>query len=463
MLHRLVMSSEVIGAMNPCRNLILVAFRHPELLPRLVGSTHTNVLHLGAARQPVALTRGASMEVIHERCCGLDVHKKLVVACVITPRAKQIRSFGTMTRDLLSLADWLAQCQVTHVAMESTGVYWEPVYNLLEDDFTLLLVNARHIKMVPGRKTDVKDAQWIAELLQHGLLKASFIPPRPQRQLRELTRYRRSVIRERAQVVNRIHKVLEGANIKLGAVATDIVGASGRAMLSALVSGETDPEVLADLAKGQLRDKIPALREALRGLIQHHQRFMLESQLRHLNFLEEEIARLDEEVESRLRPFEDAVQRLDQIPGIGQRTAQDVLAEIGTDMTPFPTAAHLASWAKLCPGNNESAGKRKSGRTGKGNPWLKSALTEAAKSASRTKNTYLSAQRRRIAARRGKNRASIAVAHSILTSIYHMLRDGTTYRELGGNYFDERNRHYVVHRSVRRIERLGYRVTLEAA
>ena len=403
------------------------------------------------------------MEVIHERCCGLDIHKKLVVACVITPKAKQIRSFGTMTRDLLALGDWLAENQVTHVAMESTGVYWEPVYNLLEDDFTLLLVNARHLKMVPGRKTDVKDAQWIAELLQHGLLKASFIPPRSQRQLRELTRYRRSVIRERSRVVNRIHKVLEGANIKLGSVASDIVGASGRAMLSALVAGETDPEVLADLAKGQLRDKIPALREALWGLVQQHQRFMLQSQLRHLDFLEEEIARLDEEVEARMRPFEEAVERLDQIPGIGQRTAQEVLAEIGTDMTPFPTAAHLASWAKLCPGNNQSAGKRKNGRTGKGNPWLKSALTEAAKSASRTKDTYLSAQRRRIAARRGKNRASITVAHSILTSIYHMLRNGTTYQELGGNYFDERNRHYVVHRSVRRIERLGYRVTLEAA
>jgi transposase len=307
----------------------------------------------------------------------------------------------------------------------------------------------------------VRDAQWIGELLQHGLLKASFIPPRPQRQLRELTRYRRSVTQERSRVVNRIHKVLEGANIKLGSVASDIVGASGRAMLSALVAGETDPEALADLAQGKLRDKIPALREALRGLVQHHQRFMLQSQLRHLDFLEEEIARLDEEVEARMRPFEETVERLDQIPGIGQRTAQDVLAEIGTDMTPFPTAAHLASWAKLCPGNNQSAGKRKSGRTGKGNPWLKSALTEAAKSASRTKDTYLSAQRRRIAARRGKNRASIAVAHSILNSIYYMLRDGTTYRELGGNYFDERNRHYVVQRSVRRIERLGYRVTLE--
>jgi transposase len=403
------------------------------------------------------------MEVVHERCCGLDIHKKLVVACVITPKGRQIRSFGTVTRDLLSLADWLAENQVTHVAMESTGVYWEPVYNLLEDDFTLLLVNARHIKMVPGRKTDVKDSQWIAELLRHGLLKASFIPPRPQRQLRELTRYRRSIIRERAQVVNRIHKVLEGANIKLGSVASDIVGVSGRAMLLALVSGETDPEVLSDLAKGQLRDKIPALREALRGLVQHHQRFMLQSQLRHLDFLEQEIARLDEEVESRMRPFEEAVERVDGIPGIGQRTAQEVLSEIGTDMSAFPTAAHLASWAKLCPGNNQSAGKQKNGRTGKGNAWLKSALTEAAKSAARTKNTYLSAQRRRIAARRGKNRASIAVAHSILTSIYHMLRNGTTYRELGGNYFDERNRHYVVQRAVRRIERLGYSVTLDAA
>jgi transposase len=348
--------------------------------------------------------------------------------------------------------------------MESTGVYWKPIYNLLEElDMTVLVVNAAHIKAVPGRKTDVKDAEWIAQLLRHGLLKASFIPERPQRELRELVRYRRSLIQQRSQQVNRIQKVLEGANIKLGSVATDVVGVSGRAMLSAMLSGTSDPKALAELAKGRLRNKRPALEAALEGLVGPHQRLMLQSLLRHLDFLDTEIGRLDEEVSSRMRPFEAAIEQLDEIEGVGVSTLQDVLAEIGTDMSRFPTAEHLSSWAKVCPGNHESAGKRKSGRSGHGNRWLRSALVEAARAAARTKGTYLSAQYRRIAARRGDKRAILAVAHSILVTIYHMLRDGTPYRQLGGNYFDERDRIHVVQRAVRRIERLGYKVTLEAA
>ena len=403
------------------------------------------------------------MEVVYERCCGLDVHKKSVVACVITPQGPQIRRFGTMTRDLLMLADWLSQQEVTHVAMESTGVYWKPVFNLLEDDFELIVANAHHIKVVPGCKTDVKDAEWIADLLRHGLIRGSFIPDRTQRELRELLRYRRRLIQQRAQVVNRVHKVLEGANIKLSSVATNVVGASGRAMLEAMIQGENDPEALATLARGKLRDKRPVLQEALRGLMGSHQRMMLQSQLRHLDFLDQEIAQLDEEVDTRTTPFNEAVQQLDRIPGIGPRAAEQVLGEIGLDMSRFPTAYHLSSWAKLCPGNYESAGKRKSGRAGKGNPWLTSALIEAAWSAARTKDTYLSAQYRRIAPRRGSKRAIKAVAHSIIVSIYHMLKEGTPYRELGGNYFDNRNRQSTVQRSVRRIERLGYRVTLQLA
>jgi transposase len=403
------------------------------------------------------------MEVVYERCCGLDVHKKTVVACVIAPEGKETRTFNTMTKDLLALADWLAEHQVTHVAMESTGVFWQPIYNLLEADFTLLVVNAYHIKVVPGRKTDVKDAEWIADLLRHGLMRRSFIPDRPQRELRELVRYRRNLIRQRAQVVNRIQKVLEGANIKLSAVATNVVGASGRAMLEAMIEGNQDPQVLAALAKGRMRKKQSALEEALRGLMGPHQRMMLQSQLRHLDFLEEEIAGLSKEVATRMLPFKTAIEQLDGIPGVGLRTAEDVLAEIGVDMTRFPTADHISSWAKLCPGNNESGGKRKSGRSGRGNPWLRSALVQAAWAAVATKGTYFSAQYHRIAPRRGSKRAILAVAHSLLVTIYSMLRDGASYQDLGGNYFDERSRQATIRRAAQRIERLGYNVTLEAA
>lgn len=404
------------------------------------------------------------MEVICPRCCGLDVHKKTVVACIITPEGQESRTFSTMTKDLLLLADWLAQCEVSHVAMESSGVYWKPVYNLLEGTgLTLLVVNAQHIKAVPGRKTDVRDAEWIASLLRHGLVRGSYIPDRPQRELRELVRYRRTLIQERAQVVNRIQKLLEGANIKLSSVASDVVGVSGRAILESMVQGIQDPQVLANLAKGKLREKRVALEEALRGLMGTHQRMLLQSHLRHLDFLGAEIAGLDGEVATRMTPFEGALSQADSVPGIGLRTAEAILAETGVEMSRFPTAAHLSSWARVCPGNNESGGKHRRTSTGRGNPWLRSALVEAAWAAARTRGTYLSAQYHRLAARRGAKRAIVALAHTILVILYHLLRTGKTYQDLGSNYFDERRHQHVLHRAVARIERLGYRVSLEAA
>ncbi len=404
------------------------------------------------------------MQVVYDRCCGLDVHKRTVVACVYTPAGKETRTFSSMTEDLLKLADWLTEEAVTHVAMESTGVYWQPVYNLLEGlGLELLVVNAQHIKAVPGKKTDVKDAEWIAELLRHGLLRGSYIPERPQRELRELVRYRTTLVRQRSQVVNRIQKVLEGANIKLSSVASNVVGVSGRAMLEALIAGIEDPQALAGLAKGTLRQKRQALESALRGLMGPHQRLMLTSLLRHLDFLDDEISRMDQEIAERMRPFDEALQRLDTIPGMGRRAAEEVVAEIGIDMSRFPTAGHLASWSHMCPGNNESAGKRKSGGTGSGNPWLRSVLVEVSWAAARTRQTYLAAHYHRLAARRGGKRAVVAVGHTILVIIYHILRDGAVYQELGGNYYDERDRQAAVRRAVHRVERLGYKVTVEAA
>lgn len=407
---------------------------------------------------------GEEMDVVCERCCGLDVHKRTVVACIITPKGKEIRTFNTMTRSLLEMADWLEGGGVTHVAMESTGVYWKPIHNLLESfEFKLLVVNAQRVKGVPKRKTDMKDAEWIATLLRHGLLQGSFIPDRSHRELRELVRYRRNLIRQRSQVVNRIQKVLEGANIKLSTVVADVVGVSGRAMLEAMIQGIEDPATLADLARGRMQKKRPALQEALHGSMGAHQRMALASQLRHIDFLDGEIARTDEEVSRQMVSSEEALQRLDGIPGVGRRTAEEVIAEIGTDMSRFPTAGHLASWVRICPGNNESAGKRSSGSTGQGNIWLRDALVEAAWAASRTRATYLSAQFHRLAARRGKKRALIAVAHTILTIIYSMLRNGTEYQDLGANYFDQREKEAVARRAVRRLEKIGYKVKLEAA
>ena len=406
------------------------------------------------------------MDVVYERCCGLDIHKKTVVACLVLPGpggapAKEVRTFGTMTADLLALADWLAGAGCTHVAMESTGVYWKPIYNLLEGGFELLLVNARHVKAVPGRKTDVRDCEWIADLLRHGLLRGSFVPDRPARELRELTRYRTSLVRERAAEVNRLQKTLEGANIKLAAVATDLRGRSAREMLASLVAGSVDAAAIAQLARGRMREKIPVLERALTGRLGEHQRFLLARQLAHIDFLDEAIEQVSAEVAERVRPFQDALERLDTIPGIGRWTAEVILAEIGADMARFPTAGHLASWAGMCPGNNESAGKRKSGRTRKGSPWLRSALTEAAQAASRKRDGYLAAQYHRLATRRGKKRAVVAVGHTILEIVHHLLAGGTTYRDLGGHYFDERDRQAVERRLVGRLEGLGYKVTLE--
>ena len=401
------------------------------------------------------------MDVVNERCAGLDVHKKTVVACVITPKSKETRTFGAMTNELIEMGDWITNQGVTHVAMESTGVYWKPVYNLLEMlDLKILLVNAQHIKAVPGRKTDVKDAEWIADLLRHGLLRASYIPDRNQRELRELVRYRRSLTQEKARVINRIQKILEGANIKLSSVASDVVGVTGRAMLTAICEGVDDPEELSYLIKGRLNSKKAALKEAMKGLIGPHQRIMLRSQLSHLEFLEQEIEKISQEVAARMASVEDVIVRFDAIPGVGRRAAEDILAEIGPDMSRFPTSGHLASWAKVCPGNNESAGKRISGVTGKGNPWLRSTLIEAAWMASHSRDTYLAAQFKRISTRRGAKRAALAVAHSILVVMYHILSEGTNYRDLGSTYFDQRNVHRTVNRSVARLQNLGFKVSL---
>jgi len=349
------------------------------------------------------------------------------------------------------------------VAMESTGVYWKPIWNLLEEDFALLLVNAQHVKQVPGRKTDVKDCEWLADLLRHGLLRGSFVPDRPQRELRELVRYRTSLIRERAAEVNRLQKVLEGANIKLAAVVSDLQGKSAQAMLAALVSGVTEPKVLADLAQRRLRAKIPQLEQALAGRFGAHQRFLVARQLAHLDFLDEQIEHLSGEIADRLAPFRVALAQLQTIPGVKRRTAEIILAEIGTGLDRFPTAAHLASWAGMCPGNHESAGRQQRGTIRKGNQWLRAALVEAALAAGQTKDTYLGAQYRRLIVRRGKKPAAVAVGHTILVIAYHLLTGEAVYEDLGAHYFDARDRLAVQRRLCRRLEALGYTVTLEPA
>jgi transposase len=406
------------------------------------------------------------MDVIYPRCCGLDIHKKTVVACLMMSEEgqqpiKTIRSFGTMTTDLLALADWLHTAGCTHVAMESTGVYWRPIYNLLEGLFTLLVVNAQHMKAVPGRKTDVKDAEWIAELLRHGLLRGSFIPAKPQRQLRELTRHRTTLVQDRARVINRLQMVLEDANIKLASVVTDIRGVSARAMLEALIAGQRDVATLAELARGRLRTKRDQLAEALRGYFTSHHSFLLTEYLSQIDYLDEAIDRVSAAIDQHLVAEQEAVALLDTIPGVSQRTAETLLAEIGTDMTRFPNAKHLASWAGMCPGNYNSGGKRLSGKTRKGNRWLRQALVEVAHVASRTRQTYLAAQYRRIAARRGKKRALIAVGHTILNLVYTLLTRKQPYQDLGATYFESLDQHRVEQRLVRRLERMGYRVSLQ--
>jgi len=400
-----------------------------------------------------------------ERCAALDVHKAQVTVCARTLGVggeieKLISEFSTMPIDLLALRDWLKQLGVTHVAMEATGVYWKPVYYVLEDDFELLLVNAAHVKNVPGRKTDTLDAQWLCQLLECGLLRASFVPPKPIRELRDLTRYRKTLIKERSQEANRLHKVLEDAGVKLACVATDVLGVSGRLMLEALVSGTRDPQVLAELARGKPRAKLPALKQALNGTFKPHHALIVSHILAYLDYLDETIAALSEEIDGRLSPLAKKAENLCTITGVAERTSQVILAELGADMSRFSSDRHATSWAAVCPGNDESAGKRRSGKTRKGNPYLRTALIEAANAAVRTKNTYLRAQYEQVKRRRGHKKAIGAVAHPILVAAYHILKDDVPYQDLGGDYFA---RHAdparITKRLVAQLERLGHTVT----
>ena len=429
------------------------------------------------------------MRVLYERCCGLDIHKASVAACaVVLEKGKtkeETRRFGTMSGDLVDLAAWLQQKGIRHVAMESTGVYWKPVWNILEPaGFELLLANAHEVKIVPGRKTDQKDCQWIADLHMHGLLRNSFVPPRAIRDLRDLTRTRAILTQEHTSICNRIQKVLEDANIKLRSVASDVFGASGRAMLRALMKDEKDPEALADLAKGVLRKKIPQLRRALQGQFTAHHRSLIVGHWRQMEFLEQQVTDLETHIAERMKqpaeerilpspviaddtavvlsPREEAIRLWMEIPGVGWISACNMVAELGVNMDQFPSAAHLASWAALCPGNNESAGKRFSGKTRQGNVWLRRTMCEVAWSASHTKGTYFAAQFHRIAARRGQKRALIAVAHSILVTAYHMLKHKRHYSELGADFFDVINRDKVRARLVQRLAKLGFDVTLKS-
>jgi transposase len=406
------------------------------------------------------------METVVRRCAGLDVHKLTIVAAVriITDDGEVVvhtETFGTTSPDILRLNDWLASYQIRVVGMESTGVFWKPVYALLETEFECWLLNAAHLRNVPGRKTDVADAAWIAQLVAHGLVRPSFVPPREIRELRELTRYRKAVIQERSREAQRLHKVLQDTGLKLDNVATDVLGKSGRAILTALIEGTHDPNVLADLARGRLRKKIPALREALVGWFSPTHRVLITEILAHLDFLDESIERLSADIATMLAPFASAIDLLDTIPGVNRRTAEVILAECGADMSRFGSAQRLASWAGICPGNNESAGKHFSGKTRRGSKWLRTALVESAEAMSRTKGNYLSAQYARIKGRHGHNKAIIAVAHSILIIAYHILDRQEPYRELGGDYFIQRQAKEAYQRKlVKQLERMGYEVSL---
>jgi transposase len=448
-----------------------------------------------------------TMQIVYQRCCGIDIHKKIIVACLLICTAqgvhKEIQTFSTMLQDLYRLRDWLKAMQCQAVAMESTGVYWKPIWNVLEDEMELLLVNAQHMKAVPGRKTDVKDAEWIADLLLHGLLRPSFVPPRPQRELRDLTRYRSSLGADRARLVNRIQKVLEDTNIKLASVATDITGKSGRAILHALLQGEQDPQVLAELARGRMREKREQLVQAVQGTLSEHHRFLLSSQLRQLDFLDSQLAELDEEIAHRLgipsgpdepdpsggqpaheqnaqacstestpsssvpseRPGRlssaQVISILDEVPGINMRIGEIVVAEIGTMVDRFPTEAQIVSWAGLCPEAKISAGKRLSTKTGKGNRWLRQALIEAAHAAARSKGTYLGAYYQRLRKRMGHKKAIVALAHRLLVIIYHLLKEQQPYQELGPNHDEEKAIEATKRWALRRLEQLGYQVTLQ--
>lgn len=405
------------------------------------------------------------MDIVHHSCAGIDVHKKTIVLCVLLaqpnrPPLKHLRTFSTLPAGLQEAHDWLLSLHVTHVALESTGVYWKPIYEVLEGHFTLLLVNAQHIKAVPGRKTDLKDAEWIAQLLQHGLLRPSFVPDAWQRHLRELTRSRTRLVQERARLVQRIHQVLETAHLKLTSIVSDLMGVSAQAILHALLAGQSDPHQLALLARGRLRTKRELLEAALQTQLQPHHVVLLQEYLVLIDGLDESLAHLSASIAEQLQPYQALLARLQTIPGIGRRLAEILLAELGVTMDPFPSARHLASWSGMCPGNHQSAGKRKQGTIRQANRWLRSALTEAAQAAARSKDTSLSAQYRRLAARRGAKKATIALGHSILVIIYHLITEETDYQELGSNYYDERDRQAVQRRLVRRLEQLGYEVVL---
>lgn len=431
------------------------------------------------------------MRVMYKRCAALDVHKKTVTACRRWTQANgevvsEVRTFGTTTPELLEMMDWLSEWAVTTVAIESTGEYWKPVFNLLEGNFAVLLVNSKHVKQVPGRKTDVKDAEWLAELLSYGLLKPSYIPAKPQRDLRDLTRHRVKLVQERARIVNRVQKVLEHANIKLASVASDVMGVSGRRMMAALMAGETDPAVMADLAKGRLRNKIPELEKALTGVVRPHHRFMLAQHLAHIDFLDEQIERVNAEITQRVedmsRPEEpprgdapgkvtqeaaqtmtwaESIELLDSAPGVDKRAAEIVLAETGIDMSQFPTADHLTAWAGLAPGNNQSGSKRRRAKTREGNRTLREIMVQIAWAASRKKGSYAQALYRRLAGRRGKKRAIIAVARTLLESFWYMLSRGEPYKDLGADYFDKRRRDVKVNVLTKQLQKLGYAVQLE--
>lgn len=441
--------------------------------PPIVASTSWRArvgdLSVSDAQQGVSLWRGGKlMQIVHKACAGMDVHKKDVKVCLVSrneegERQEEVRSFSTMTGELLKLRDWLQDAGCQQVVMESTGVYWKPIFNLLEGAFEVMLVNPAHIKQVPGRKTDVKDCQWLAELLEHGLLRGSFLPPVEIRDLRDLTRYRRQLVNERSAEVNRVQKLLENANLKLASVATDVMGVSGRSILDALLAGERDASVLAELSKGRLRNKKVELEAALKGVFRPHHAKLLARMLSHIDFLDESIAECEAEIELMCAPFAHELELLDTVPGINKRAAQDMIAEIGVDMSHFPSHKHLCSWAKLCPGNNESGGKRKSGRVGKGNKWLRSTLIECAHAAGRTKDTYLSSQYRRFAARKGKKRAAVTVAHSMLEASYFILRDKVPYRDLGPNHDDQRNKTQTIRHHVRKLESLGLKVDIQEA
>jgi transposase len=406
------------------------------------------------------------MQVVNARCAGLDVHEKTVSVCLSVCEAggakqQQMRVYGTFTRDLLALADWLKEHGVTHVGIEATGVYWQPIWAVLEGQFQQMLVNPQHIKAVPGRKTDAKDCEWIADLLQHGLLKGSFVPPTPIRDLLDLTCYRAELRQSQNRVANRIQKFLEQANLKLSSVASNTLGVSGRQMPEAIIAGQDDPEQLAKLARGKLKSKIPELEQALEGRVRDHHRFLLGEFLDEWEALGDRIARLEAEIDRQVRPFEPAVTLWQTIPGVDRVTACNLVAEVGVDMNPFPTARQLALWAALCPGNHESAGKRKSGRTRDGNKWLRRSLCQAAWAVTRNKDCYLSAQFKRLAARRGVKRAVMAVAHTMLIIGYHMLKTGQGYHELGGDYLERINKDQLQRYYMKRLQRLGLKATLE--